>query len=104
MDQAPSQGATEGPAPGLGGPFWRALARLAGVKLYQMLVNGSIRSMAADWPAEAGSVATLDENAYMTRYALAQGWIELAPPGAVDNTTPPRVLMGQPGLHTAVSN
>jgi hypothetical protein len=60
--------------------------------------------MAASWPAEAGGIITLDENAPMTKYALAQGWIELAPAGAVDNTTPPRVLMGQPGLHTAVSN
>jgi hypothetical protein len=78
---------------------------LAAPVLYTALVDGlTLRSMVASWPYPRGSCAPLDPDAYPTKLLLDSGSIELAAPGAVDNTTPAHTLRGQPGLHIGVAN
>lgn len=77
---------------------------MAAPVLYTALADLEVTSAYASWPAPAGSVFPLDPSAYTTLRLLAAGEIELADPGAVDDTTPSRMIRGQPGLHVGVSN
>lgn len=73
--------------------------------LYVALTDDlEVNSAYASWPWPRGSVAPLRPDASTTLRLLAAGEIELADPGAVDDTTPPRMIRGQPGLHIGVSN
>lgn len=75
-----------------------------GPVLYVALVRLKVYSLTASWTAEVGGVLPLNPNGYQTQLLLANGSIELAPDGAVDDVTPPRMIRGQPGLHTGVAN
>lgn len=72
--------------------------------LYTALADLTVSSVIATWKAPAGSVLPLDPSKASTIALLAAGKIEPADPDAMDNTTPPNVLRGQPGIHVGVSN
>jgi len=73
--------------------------------LYRALAPGlEMNSAYASWPWPVGGIAPLRPDAGTTLRLLAAGQIELAPSGSVDNTTPPRVIQGVPGLHIGVAN
>jgi hypothetical protein len=73
-------------------------------QLYTALIDLKVYSVVADWPCPAGNVLPLDPCMQSTQQLLAAGSIELAPDGAVDNTTPQHVLRGQPGIKVGVQN
>lgn len=74
-------------------------------QMYVALASGLVlQSFMASWPWPQGRIAPLDPSNYMTQRLIGDGSIALAPDGSVDNTTPPHVLRGQPGLHLGVSN
>jgi hypothetical protein len=73
--------------------------------LYRALSDDlEMNSAYASWPWPVGGIAPLRPDAGTTLRLLAAGQIELAGPDAIDDTTPPRMLRGQPGLHIGVSN
>ena len=78
---------------------------MAAPLLYTAIVDGlELSSAIASWKFPRGCVAPLDPSKASTLSMLAQGQIELAAPGAVDNTTPARIVRGMPGLHIGVAN
>jgi hypothetical protein len=73
--------------------------------LYRALSgNLEMNSAYASWPWPVGGIAPLRPDAGTTLRLLAAGQIELAPEGAIDDTTPARVIQGVPGLHIGVAN
>jgi hypothetical protein len=72
--------------------------------LYTALTDLKVSSMTASWPCPAGHVLPLDPAKPSTQLLLAAGSITVAGPGAVDNTTPARMVRGIPGIRVAVSN
>lgn len=73
--------------------------------LYVALTDDlEVNSAYASWPWPREGIAPLRPDAPTTLLLLANGSIELAPPGSSDTTTPPDVIRGVPGLHKAVQN
>lgn len=77
---------------------------MAAPVLYTALTKLKVRNLAATWSCPAGNVLPLDPANPFTQKLLGNGSIEVAPDGAVDNTTPPLMLRGQPGMHAGVAN
>jgi hypothetical protein len=78
---------------------------MAAPLLYTALADGlELSSAIASRPFPRGSTAPLDPSKWSTINLLAAGSIELAAPGAIDDTTPADIVRGQPGIHCAVSN
>jgi hypothetical protein len=77
---------------------------MAAPVLYTALTHLWVRSMTASWPCPAGNVLPLDPVKPSTQLLLANGSIAIAADGAVDNTTPPLMVRGVPGIRVAVSN
>jgi hypothetical protein len=76
--------------------------------LYKALTDLRSTSAIASWPIPKNGIFPVESSNYFAAHAaavlLAAGHIELAMPGAVDTTTPARIVRGQPGIHVGVSN
>lgn len=77
---------------------------MAAPVLYTALIDLWVRNMSASWPCPTGNVLPLDPAKPSTVQLLAAGSIAVAPGGSVDNTTPPLMVRGVPGIRVAVSN
>lgn len=72
------------------------------IVLYTALDDLTVTSIIATWPCPAGNTFPVEMTdpvaAAMAAELLAAGQIIPAPPDAVDDTTPPGIVRGQPGI------
>lgn len=77
---------------------------MANTVLYTALAPLTVSSVIATWFCDTNQVLPLDPSKATTQALLAAGKITVAPPGAVDTTTPAHVQRGLPGIKVCVSN